>query len=280
MWLALAAILSAVSLVLYRIMTSPELRYHGAAYKVKAKLFFWLGDVRRLGAFPWVTWDSREHRVTTKDARHGSMACRPGDVGLHRDDGFLSNLAIPGAFKHAWVVVDGDDCVEAISDGVVRRDNMVPLTTDYAVILRPIGASREDVSEAVRRAKTLVGCDYDANFAFDFEKSQQHLFKEETRRFEKDLACGASTNIKCGAYHSAFSCTEVAGFTWWHCKDKLRIFRSAHAGREAIIADDFLRMGFSVAWLSPSVTMEWALAHGLHEEGRQKIKEFLKSSGK
>ncbi len=243
----------------YAALMSPELKYHSCAYKLKAKLFFWLGDVRRLHAFPWITW--APHHCTSIDMRDvlaASGMCRPGDIGIHRDSGYLSNVSIPGAFKHAWICVDDEDIVEAISDGVVRRHNTYPLLSDYAMLLRPIGVSGAECFEAITRANHLVGCEYDANFLFDFAGDDANY----------------AANISSGKFHGAFSCTETVAFSWYHQKNKLGIFRTMHAGREAIIADDYLRMNFEIVWASPSVTVEWAERTGLHEEGRAKIREY------
>ena len=81
-------------------------------------------------------------------------------------------------------------------------------------------------------------------------------------------------NLDAGKFHPAFSCTEVAGYSWFHCRDKLRIFRSKHAGRDAIIADDYLRMNFGIVWTSASVTAEWAEKNGMPEEAVRKIRDF------
>jgi len=257
---ALLALL-VLGFLIYRALMSPELQYHTVWYKLKAKLFFWLGDIRRLDAFPFVTWASHEHKLDLKDVREACRKIRPGDIGIHRDSGYLSNLGIPGGFKHAWVCIDNNECVEAVSDGVVRRDNMYPLLTDYAIILRPLKVTKADIDKAVERAKTLEGCEYDANFNFDFEQTDAEL-----ERY--------TSNLKSGSFHGAFSCTETAAFCWYHRKKELGIFRSMQAGREAIVADDFLKMNFGIVWLSPTVTDEWAVKNGLHEEGRQKIKDF------
>lgn len=262
LWPTLAIALAILGVAAYRIMMSPELKYHSIWYKMKAGLVFWIGDVRRLNKFPWVTWATHGHKISYKESREGAVACRPGDIGLHRDEGFLSNLGIPGAFKHAWIVVDNNDCVEALSEGVVRRDCIAPLISDYAIILRPLNVVKADVDQAIRRAKSIVGSDYDANFNFNFEETDANM-GDFTR------------NLDAGKFHAAFSCTETVGFSWYHCRKKLEIFRSEHAGREAIIADDYLKMKFEIVWLSSSITNEWALKNGLHEEGRQKIKDFL-----
>lgn len=266
---SILGILAGVVLVVwtYSIVMSPELQYHSFWYKTKAKLIFWAGDIRRINAFPWVTWATKDHGLSYREMREASDVCRAGDVGLHRDSGFLSNLAIPGGFKHAWVCVENQNIVEAISEGVVLRGNLAPLLTDYAVILRPMRWTKRDADEAVRRAMSVVGSDYDANFKFDFEEADASLNPEEQERT-------FTRNLGSGKFHPAFSCTEVAGYAWYHCRKKLRIFRSKHAGRDAIIADDYLRMNFGIVWLSESVTPEWAESVGMLEEAVQKIRDY------
>ena len=233
-------------------------------YKLKAKLFFWLGDIRRLDCFPWVTWATHDHKIDLKDARHASQISQPGDIGLHRDSGYLSNCGIPGAFKHAWITVDNNDCVEAVSDGVLRRDELYPLLSDYAILLRPLSVNKTEIDETIRRANAIVGCEYDANFNFNLDQA------------DADLPA-YTTNLKAGDFHHAFSCTETAAFCWYHCKKKLGIFRTIYAGREAIAADDFLKMNFGIVWMSPSITLERATQMGLHE-GLQKIKDYLEGN--
>lgn len=260
---ALLALLAAF--LLYKLITSQALAYGSLLYRLKAWLILTFGQFRRIKCMPWFkSYGYDQHNITLKDIRCGSAVARPGDVGLHMDDGFASNLVIPGAFKHAWVFVDGNDCVEAVAEGVLRRDDMVPLQSDYAVILRPIGTTKTDVDKAVARAKMLVGYEYDANFKFDIEEAESSMGLPKDR---------AMLNLK--GFHPAFSCTETVGVSWWHCKDKLAIFRSVHAGREAIIADDFLRMGFGIVWMSPGVTELWAKEGGMHEDARKKIKDFV-----
>jgi hypothetical protein len=261
---------------LTKIILSPSLKYHSFLYKIKAALIFWFGDVRKLGSFPWVTWASKDHLISHRDARNGSEVSMPGDIGLHRDMGYLSNFGIPGAFKHAWVCVENNYCVEALSEGVIKRDEIAPLLSDYAVILRPNEVTQDDISETVARANALVGNEYDANFQFDFEASNS-MFKKDA---ERDFNIGAAENLKGGKIHMAFSCTEVAGFSWFHKARQLRIFRNIHAGRPAVIADDFFKMNFNVVWASQSVTPEWATSIGLHEEGVQKIKDYWSSKEK
>lgn len=255
--------------LLTRIMLSPELKYHSFWYKLKSKAFFFIGDFRMVRSIPFFNTEIKEEfEVDFSDIRKGDALSKPGDVGLHRIKGAWSNLGIPGAFKHAWIVVDDHECVEACSEGVLRRDALYPLATDYAVILRPKGVSGQDVQMAVKRANAIVGCEYDANFNFDLDKANDMIAVRDLGRYR--------SNISAGGFHPAFSCTETVGFSWFHKRSELRLFRTNYAGRDAIVADDFLKMNFDVVWASPSLTEEWLVARGLHEEGRRKILEWLK----
>lgn len=282
--LAIAAVAVLVAVGAAWAVFSSKANYDSVPYKFKARLFFWLGDIRRIGSFPWVTWSANCHEMTLRDTRDASATCRPGDIGLHKDNGFLSNVAIPGAFKHAWICVDDHMCVEAVSEGVLKRDDMVPLVSDYAIILRPKGVSEWEVREAVGRANAIVGHEYDANFDFDLKETDEALFGRRTIGRTVERAMNDAMNnrrlishLTSGKYHFAFSCTEVASFCWYRSREKLGIFRSQHAGRQSIIADDFLRMAFDVVYASPSVTEEWAARNGLHEEGRFRISEYRKA---
>jgi len=259
-----------VFMVLFaKIMLSPELKYHSFWYKLKSKLFFFIGDFRTISSLPFVSTEIKEHfKIHFSDIREGDLLSKPGDVGLHRIKGAWSNAGIPGAFKHAWIVVDGNKCVEACSDGVVLRDALYPLATDYAVILRPKDVSEKDIEMAIKRSKAIVGCHYDANFKFDLEEANDMIEVRDLGRYR--------SNISAGAFHPAFSCTETVGFSWFHKRSALRLFRTSYAGRDAIVADDFLKMNFDVVWASPNLTEKWLVARGLHEEGRRKILEWLK----
>ena len=253
------------------IILSPALKYHSIWYKIKAKIIFIAGDIRAHGGPLWGTTEPVDaFMVDQKDARRADKLTRPGDIGLHRYVWTFSNYGIPGAFKHAWIIVDNEDCVEATSDGVERRDRWFPMLCDYAVILRPKDVTDEDVAMAIKRAKAIVGCEYDANFKFDLEAANDEIVVREQSQYTK--------NISAGGFHPAFSCTETVGFSWFHRRDKLRLFRTNYAGRDAIIADDFLKMNFDVVWASPNLTEEWMKLVGLHEEGRSKISEWLRKN--
>jgi len=57
-----------------------------------------------------------------------------GDVGIHRDAGYLSSIAIPSFMRHGWVHVDdgmaGSEIVGAISEGIVLEYSIYPIFSD------------------------------------------------------------------------------------------------------------------------------------------------------
>ncbi len=258
------------------------------------RLVFWAGDIRHIGHFPWITWDVHEHFVDYDEAAAALPEVRPGDVGLHRDRGYLSNLAIPGFMKHAWIHVDGPmNCtdseggarfdttglqiVEAVSEGVVRRSALFPIRSDYTIILRPRDAGQLEIEHAVSKAKRIVGCEYDADFKFDIEEELEHFGAPGATREEADDDLREidvfSTNL--GAeWDGGFSCTETVSFAWWHCRRALRLFRKPARGKMVILADDMINSGFEIVWISESVTPEVAEKLGLGEEGIEMIRAW------
>jgi uncharacterized protein YycO len=92
-------------------------------------------------------------------------ALRTGDVIVTRTRWRLTNLLIPGYFKHAAMYVGGDLIVEAVWPDV-RYDKVEKLlgsSHKYAV-LRPKQFSYMDRHRAAERAESFVGRPYDVAF--------------------------------------------------------------------------------------------------------------------
>ncbi len=258
------------------------------------RIVFWAGDVRRLSHFPWVTWDVSEHLVEYDEASSALPLIRPGDIGLHREKGYLSNLAIPGFMKHAWIHLDGPVCfrdpdggertdttgmqiVEAVSEGVLRRSALFPIRSDYTVILRPRGVTPEEVHWALDKARRIIGCRYDADFEFDIE-DELKLFavqgeppdRQAARRQELE---NIRANLR-AEWDGGFSCSETVSFAWWHERERLKLRREKIRGKNVILPDRFLNEGLEIVWMSDSVTPEAAEKFGLPEEGREMIRRY------
>ena len=246
------------------------------------KMVFLAGDIRRLKSFPWVTWSVHNHKVCLGEVLEALPMMQYGDVGLHRDWGYLSNVAIPGFMKHGWIHVSSGEnspmIVEAISEGVVLRSALYPMYSDYTIILEPKNVEDSARKGACKKARSIVGENYDVNFHFDIEKEINYYKGQELEEAKTSLSVG-ETRLK--KYDPAFSCTEVCSYSWWHKRESLRLFRKPRRGKKVIIADDFLNNSWKIKWMSSSVTVDVALRHGLHEEGVTMIEGFLsgRSSG-
>jgi hypothetical protein len=270
--------------------TTPRTRFN----RLYRRIVFWAGDVHRISHFPWVTWDVSEHLVEYEEALAALPHIQPGDVGLHREKGFLSNLAIPGFMKHAWLHLNGPErwtapggrerfdtdamrIVEAVSEGVLKRSALYPIRSDYAIILRPRNVEPPSVRFALAKARRIVGCEYDVNFEFDIESELDHFESaggppadREARRRDLEVF-GANLRAE---FDGGFSCSEAVSFAWWHEKDRLNIFREKMRGKDVILPDRFLNRGFEIVWMSGSVTPELALGLGLPAEGVEMIRAY------
>ena len=240
------------------------------------KTVFFVGDIRRLKSFPWVTWAVREHKVKYEEILEMLPLIQYGDIGLHKDDGYLSNVAIPGFMKHSWIhVQDGIEnpqIVEAVSEGVVMRSPIYPIYSDFTIILSPNDVNDGERKGACLKANNIVGEKYDVNFEFDIEQELQYYTGQYKTDAQQDLAVGQDQMRK---YDHGFSCTEVVSYAWWHKREELSIYRKERMGKKIIIADDFLNHNWRIKWMSGSVTPEVARENGLHEEGVAMIEEFL-----
>lgn len=242
---------------------------------------FFIGDVKKLDSFPWITWASKQHKVRFEEIIESLPSIRHGDIGIHRDEGYLSNIAIPGFMKHAWIHTDDmfDDnlvdknpmIVEAISEGVVYRSAIYPMYSDYTIILRPKEVTVKSCRGACKKAKNIVGTRYDHNFKFDIENELKHYNGDDLESAKDELGAGSKQMQK---YDHGFSCTEVVSYSWWHEREKLRLYREKSRGKDIILADSFLNGGFEIIWMSKSVTVDIAKKMGLHEEGIEMIKSY------
>jgi hypothetical protein len=239
------------------------------------KAVFFAGDIRRIHHFPWVTWDVHQHEVRMEEILEALPLIKYGDIGVHRDAGYLSNIAIPGFMKHAWIHTDDGTkkpmIVEAISEGVVHRSAVYPMYSDYTIILRPKGVDYKARRGACKKAKSIVGTRYDHDFKFDVEAELKHYKGDDTEQATQELGSALKYMQK---FDHGFSCTEAVSYAWWHRREQLRIYREKSRGKEVILADSFINGGLDIVWASKSVTVDVAVKMGLHEEGVEMIRKF------
>ena len=246
------------------------------------RIIFFTGDIRKLNAFPWITWSKHEHLIGYEELLPALPLIKYGDIGLHRDRGYLSNLAIPGFMKHAWIhvqdSVESPEIVEALSEGVVKRSPVYPMHSDYTIILTPretANVTEEQRKGACLKAKQIEGNPYDHNFHFNIEEELQYYRGLEPDEARQHLSIGEN---QLQTFDHAFSCTEVVGYAWWHRREELGIFRTRRMGKSVILADTFLNRGWRIKWASDSVSVEAVKMMGLHEEGLSLIEEYRRSN--
>lgn len=123
---------------------------------------------------------------------------KPGDIILTYSEGYMSNIFLPGTFKHGIVftgkrnaelpnieltdtqesmINPEDDIVEAVSEGVVSGpiSRILDGQINRLVILRLLHDSVQ-VSGAVRTAYSFLGNNYD--FSFDFNDASSQVCTE------------------------------------------------------------------------------------------------------
>ncbi len=185
-------------------------------YKIQKALFRFIGDIKWHGWLHpfWFTINSVSFQLKGKHYRAVEQLIQPGDIVIRRFEGYADKFLIPGWFNHGGIYVgeiDGKNhkVIHAISDGVVVDDLIDFMKTDHVIVLR---APEIFIQKAIKRAKRIVGRDYD--FAFDFK---------DTLRF---------------------SCTELVSYCYFGLiKGKKRF------GRITVVADDIVNTALlKVVW--------------------------------
>lgn len=262
------------------VVTHPTL-----ANKIFRYLVFLVGDTRYIKRFPKVTWDVHQHRIDLNEVFQDAVPLlEPGDIVLHRDEGFLSNIPIGGCMVHAGICVEDNQVVEAISDGVIKRHVAHLLYSDFACALRPrfnvLSEPKEEVlAKVLPWAEKIVGFPYDELFDFNYW--------EEMETIEK---YGVEEAIKRGV---RFCCTEVPSFCYLPYLFDLRFFRRRNVsamtrmlswiglstGESIIHADQYVTAETDIIWMSKEFTPEWAKKMGCSEEYVHKVSTWRKDKG-
>ena len=247
-------------------------------FRILRWLVFWVGDTRKIAHFPWVTWDVHEHKIDLNEVMLDALPLLlPGDIILHRDDGFLSNLFIGGAMIHAGIYIGGQQVVEAVSEGVLKRHAGHILYSDRACILRPrfpSEAEREKaVSEAIEWAEKIVGFPYDILFQFNGQKERELVLRHGPDAAKKGVR---------------FCCTEVPYFCYYPYRQALGIKRTRNVsvltrllslvglspGRAVIAADMYMTAELDLIWCSRELTVAWSKKRRVSAEQEQRIAQY------
>ena len=259
--------------------TEPKLPF---GFKGFRWIVFLMGDIRWLGwdKFPFcLGWYSYEQKIDLNEVINDAIPMlEPGDVILHRDEGFISNLFIGGAMIHAGLYVGDGQVVEAISEGVVRRHAAHILYSDRAVILRP-RVSDDAKAQAIEWGHRVVGFGYD--FLFEFNGVEQ---RETIRKH----------GIEARNMGVRFACTEIPYFCYLdHAKSmgiklrrnvnlltKLLWFINVNPGEAVIDADMYVKADMDVIWCSKKFTPEYCTKMKCGDQYIAKIKSWWESGWK
>lgn len=246
-------------------------------FRIFRWIVFWVGDTRKISHFPWVTWDVHEHKMDLNEVMLEALPLlEPGDIILHRDDGYLSNLFIGGAMIHAGIYMGGQQVVEAISDGVLKRHAGYILHSDRACILRPKlpeGTREQALSEALEWADKIVGFPYDILFDFNGKKERQLIEQHGKEAARKGVR---------------FCCTEVPYFCYHRYTGELGIKRRRNVsfltkllsvlglspGRAVVSADMYFTANFDLIWCSKHFTPAWCKKRRMNPEALKKVEDY------
>ena len=95
----------------------------------------------------------------------------PATIILTNTKGYLSNLFIEGRWDHAMIVSFDSTVVEATSKGIIRRGIVDALSDkSHFAVVHPSFAKRHEMFSAASYANSLVGKEYDFEFASDNDK--------------------------------------------------------------------------------------------------------------
>jgi hypothetical protein len=235
-------------------------------YRMFRWAVFLAGDIRRLRSFPWVTWDASQHRIDYDEImREAVPLLKPGDIVLHRDEGYLSDCFIPGTMIHAGIYVGDGYIIEAVSEGVKKRHVIHILHSDYAMIMRPQIGDEDSVvykqatATAVNWALKLEGFEYDPVFNFNGTEARELIKSGKTK----------DARLK-------FACTETAYFCYLDYLGALNVGRrrnislltrvlswfGVNVGDRVVDADAFVTGNLKLVWASRETTPQWADSMG------------------
>lgn len=247
-------------------------------FRILRWLVFWVGDTRKIAHFPWITWDVHDHKIDLNEVMLEAFPLlEPGDIVLHRDDGFLSNIFIGGAMIHAGVYLGDQQLVEAVSEGVIKRHVAHILYSDRACILRPrfpADVPRDKaIQDAIEWAEKIVGFPYDILFEFNGWKERELVERYGKGAIDRGVR---------------FCCTEVPYFCYYPHRHALGIKRVRNVsfltrllslvglspGRAVIAADMYFTAKFDLIWCSRQLTVDWAKSRKLSNEHHQILSHY------
>ena len=249
-------------------------------YRLFRRLIFLVGRAHALDHAPYFSFSDTDKKIDYNEVMLEAMPkLSVGDVMLHRDDGYASNVGIGGAMIHAGIYVGDSQLVEATQHGVLHRHACHLLHSDRACIVRPRFSNEAiaalAIKNAVKWAKKIVDFEYDALFDFNGAEEREIVAALPKEEAKKDVR---------------FCCTEIPYFCYLEHVEALRLYRrrnitlftrllglwGLHPGEKIIDADMYVTGNFDLVWCSKLFTPEWAEKMGCSEEYVSKIMSWWK----
>lgn len=239
-------------------------------YRLFRRIVFMVGRAHALDHFPYFSFSDTEKRIDLNEVMLDAYPkLEVGDVPVHREQWYASNVAIGGAMVHAGLYIGDSQLVEATQHGVIKRHVGHILHSDYACIVRPRfpNPARKDraIEDAVKWANKIVGFEYDALFDFNGKEEREIVAALPKEEAKKDVR---------------FCCTEIPYFCFFDHVEDLHLYRrrnvtfltkllglfGLHPGEKIIDADMYITGNFELVWCSKRFTPEWAEKMGCSEE--------------
>ena len=140
-------------------------------------------------------------KLTRRQKRSFKRSLKPGDIILTFSSGYLSNLILPGYFKHVLtytgeqstknkyikdirlkpeqqnLIKPDHDIIEANSDGVRTTyiENYLNGYADRIIVFRPI-LNDDQIDSVMKNMYSFIGMDYD--FDFDLDNGEKQTCSE------------------------------------------------------------------------------------------------------
>jgi len=140
-------------------------------YKKYSRIVTWIGDIMVATKPP---------KTTSKQILELMDIIQPGDVLCRKYTYYLDTYLIPGEYSHSGIVMDKNQMVHSIAEGVgyIHPIDFVK-DTDGFIILRPKYEDTESINKTISQGKYYV----DSKVQYDF------LFNDPTKLYCHEMTC-------------------------------------------------------------------------------------------
>jgi uncharacterized protein YycO len=112
----------------------------------------------------WLQYKPSQHKMKGGEVQQILSVIEPGDILLRRHDNYLNTMFTPGFWGHCGLVVSKDLTIHSIGDGVIQESMLDFCRTDSVCVLRLKNITKEKANNAITRARSLLGQEYDFQF--------------------------------------------------------------------------------------------------------------------